>query len=173
MSETSAVRREQGLGGCLTALTIAALSLAPSVAHVLEAGPRLTVWSPALWRETTVFNGQYELFALIGRPLDVGAVVACALLAYATRADRPKFGLAVTASVLFILALAVWLAWVAPVNSVLASWTPGPIPDGFDGIRWRWESGHMVIAALKLLGFMALSLSVALRGQIRPPNTLN
>ncbi|RVD46830.1 DUF1772 domain-containing protein, partial [Mesorhizobium sp. M8A.F.Ca.ET.023.02.2.1] len=51
--------------------TIAALSLGPSFAHVLESVPRLIRWSPALWREATVFNGQFLLFAIIGAPLDV------------------------------------------------------------------------------------------------------
>ena len=38
----------------MIAAVIAALSLGPSFAHVLEAGPRLSVWPPQLWRETTV-----------------------------------------------------------------------------------------------------------------------
>jgi hypothetical protein len=41
------------------AVTIAALSLGPSSAHVLESIPRLKQWSPELWRETTVFNAQF------------------------------------------------------------------------------------------------------------------
>ena len=46
------------LWAVLTA-TIAALSLGPSFAHVLESLPRLSQWSPELWRETTVFNSQF------------------------------------------------------------------------------------------------------------------
>ena len=55
----------------LFVLTLAALSLGPSFAHVLEAPPRLTIWSPELWREATVFNGQFQLFATIGGPLRI------------------------------------------------------------------------------------------------------
>ncbi|TGU67784.1 DUF1772 domain-containing protein, partial [Mesorhizobium sp. M00.F.Ca.ET.186.01.1.1] len=43
-------------------ITIAALSLGPSFAHALESLSRLTRWSPALWREATVFNAQFQLF---------------------------------------------------------------------------------------------------------------
>jgi hypothetical protein len=147
------------------ALTVAALSLGPSFAHALESWPRLAIWSPDLWREATVFNAQYALFQYVGGPLDVAAVVLSAILAYLFRADQPKFGLAVTATVLFV-----WAVWVAPVNAILATWpqaaTPGPVPENFDDIRTRWESGHIVIAALKLLGFMALSLAVVMRGVI-------
>lgn len=158
-------RTRTTLGWSLAALTVAALSLGPSFAHVLEAGPRLTVWPPELWRDATVFNAQYVLFAYVGAPVDVAAILVPALLAYRLRADRPKFGLAVTATVLFGLAVTVWASWVAPANAVLATWTPGPLPEDFDEVQARWESGHLVVAALKLLGFMALSLAVALRGR--------
>jgi hypothetical protein len=51
------------------AVTIAALSLGPSFAHVLESIPRLKQWSPELWRETTVFNAQSWLLRYDRLPL--------------------------------------------------------------------------------------------------------
>jgi hypothetical protein len=144
----------------LLVLTLAALSLGPSFAHVLEAPPRLTVWSPELWREATVFNGQFQLFATIGGPLDVAAILATALLAYVLRRERSGFRLALAGCLLFASSLAVWFAWVAPANTVLATWTPGPIPDDFEAVRTRWETGHMAVAGLKLLGFMAMALAI-------------
>jgi hypothetical protein len=81
------------------AILLAALSLAPSYAHVLEAPPRLMQWSPALWREATVFNGQFRLFALVGGPVDVAAILACGALA-ATLRQRGAAG---------ALALVFWL----------------------------------------------------------------
>ncbi|MGO4572822.1 hypothetical protein [Microvirga sp. 2TAF3] len=74
------------------ALVISALSLGPSFAHALEALPRLTVWSPELWREATVFNGQFQLFGILGGPLDGGAILVAGILAYWVRKDRPDFG---------------------------------------------------------------------------------
>jgi hypothetical protein len=150
------------LGWSLIVLTVAALSLGPSFAHALEAWPRVFVWPPELWRETTVFNGQFILFLYVGAPLDLAAVGLPALFAYIVRDDRRSVGFAVTAAVLYALALIVWASWVAPANQVLASWTPGPVPTDFVEIRDRWESGHIVVAVVKLLGFMALSLAVAL-----------
>jgi hypothetical protein len=152
----------------LIALTVAALSLAPSFAHALEAWPRVFVWPPELWRETTVFNAQFALFLYIGAPLDLAAIGLPALFAFVVRDDRRRLGFAVVASVLYALALIVWAGWVAPANDVLAGWTPGPIPADFDRVRHRWESGHIVVAAVKLLGFMALSLSVAIRDRAAP-----
>jgi hypothetical protein len=56
-------------------------------------------------------------------------------------------------------------ARVAPANAVLATWQPGPIPPDFAAIRDRWETGHMAVAALKLLGFMATALAVVASGR--------
>jgi hypothetical protein len=144
----------------LVVLTLAALSLGPSFAHVLEAAPRLTVWPPELWREATVFHGQFRLFATIGGPLDVGTILGTALLAYALRHERPSFRLALAGGLLFVLGLGVWFAWVAPANGILSTWVPGPVPENFHAVRNRWETGHMAVACLKLLGFMATVLAV-------------
>jgi hypothetical protein len=145
----------------LAALTVAALSLGPSFAHVLEAPPRLTVWPPELWREATVFNGQFQLFAVVGAPLDLGVIPVIGVLAYLLRRERGRFRPALAGAVLFGLALAAWFALVASANGILATWRPGPIPEDFHAVRNRWETGHMVVAALKLLGFMATALAVA------------
>jgi hypothetical protein len=146
----------------LAALTVTALSLGPSFAHVLEALPRLTVWSPELWREATVFNGQFSLFAVVGAPLDIGAILVTAVLARLTRGDRPAFRCALAGAVLFAASLSVWFAWVAPANAVLATWSPGPIPEDFQAVRNRWETGHMAVAGVKLAGFVATALAVIL-----------
>lgn len=148
------------LWSLLTA-TIAALSLGPSFAHVLEAAPRLNTWSPELWRETTVFNGQFQLFAVVGAPLDIVAIFCPAMLAYLLWSDRLASIYAVAAALLFAAALAAWALRVAPANAVLATWQPGqPIVADFEAIRWRWETGHMIVAAVKLAGFLSLMLAI-------------
>lgn len=140
----------------LTAL-VAALSLGPSFAHVLESVPRMTVWSPELWREATVFNGQFQLFATVGAPLDISAILLPAVLAFLSRGQRRATWLAIATMALFALALALWATIVAPANAALATWTPGPIPEDFEAIRDRWEYGHMCVAAAKALGVAVLA----------------
>lgn len=139
---------------------VAALSLGPSFAHVLEAAPRLSVWSRELWRETTVFNAQFWLFAAVGAPLDLAAIALPAILAVMLRKERPAFRFALATAVLYALALVAWFTLVAPANAILATWQPGPIAEDFDGVRLRWEIGHMIVAAIKLLGFASLVLAV-------------
>jgi cytochrome bd-type quinol oxidase subunit 1 len=141
----------------LLSAAIAALSLGPSFAHVLEAAPRLTVWSPELWREATVFNAQFEYFAIVGAPLDVGVIIVLAILAWLLRRQRRPFRLALAATLLYAAALATWFLWVAPANAVLATWTQGPVPADFSAIRDRWETGHLAVAAWKLAGLIALT----------------
>jgi hypothetical protein len=146
-------------GFLLVALVVAALSLGPSFAHVLEAPPRLSTWSPELWREATVFNGQFTLFATVGAPMDVAAILLTGVFAWLIRRERPAGRFAAACAVLFAAALATWAVMVAPANAVLATWRPGPIPADFTAIRDRWEGGHMAVAALKLAGFILLALA--------------
>ncbi|MGB3391238.1 MAG: DUF1772 domain-containing protein [Pseudaminobacter sp.] len=142
----------------LTAI-VAVLSLGPSFAHVLEAAPRLS-WPPDLWRETTVFNAQFWLFAAVGAPFDLAAIALPAGLAWLLRRDRTAFRFAFAAAALYALALAAWLTLVAPANAELATWQPGPIAENFDAVRLRWETGHIVVAGIKLIGFIALVVAM-------------
>jgi hypothetical protein len=151
----------------LTAL-VAALSLGPSFAHVLEAQPRLSVWSPQLWRETTVFNAQFQYFLTVGAPLDILAIVFPAVLLFLLRHEGTTALVVGGGAAFYALALILWFLLVAPANAVLATWTPGPIPAEFDAIRWRWETGHMAAASAKLIGFAFVALSLLLIGRNLP-----
>ena len=140
-------------------LALAALSLGPSFAHVLEAPPRLHDWPAQLWIDATVRHGQFVLFRDIGAPLDIGAILAATVLVLLLR-NKSGFGWTLAGTVLLILALAAWSMIVSPANDVLAGWRPGPVPADFTTIRDRWETGHMIVASLKVLGFVALAAGV-------------
>jgi hypothetical protein len=148
-------------------LVLGALSLAPSYAHVLEALPRLARWSPELWREATVFNGQFVVFAWAGAPVELGAILAVAFAAWRLRGRRTALWPVLMAAVLYAAGLALWFGIVAPANAVLASWTPGPVPADFDAVRNRWEGGHIAIAAVKLVAFVLLALGTVRGGASR------
>jgi hypothetical protein len=135
-----------------------ALSLGPSFAHLLEAPPRLNVWAPVLWREATVFNGQFEYFAVVGAPLEIATLILGAILTFVLRRERPAFWLALAATLLYAVSLATWFSVVEPMNAILAQWQPGPIPENFEAVRNQWETGHIVISAIKTAG---LSCAIA------------
>jgi hypothetical protein len=134
------------------AILVMALSLGPSFAHLLEAPPRLTAWPPELWREATVFHGQFAYFAIVGAPLDVGAIALGAIMTVVVRRRRPAFRLAMAGTILFAVSLATWISVVATANAILAQWVPGPIPDDFAAVRHQWEAGHIAISAVKNAG---------------------
>lgn len=146
------------------AVLVMALSLGPSFAHLLEAPPRLTRWPPELWRDATVFHGQFAWFAIIGAPLDVGAIVLGATMAFVLRRRRPAFWWAMAATILYAASLVTWISVVAPMNAILAQWDPGPIPETFAAVRDQWEAGHIAITAIKIAGLscaIAAGLSLA------------
>jgi hypothetical protein len=81
--------------------------------------------------------------------------------------ERRAFRYAVVAAVLYALSLAAWFALVAPANSVLSTWTSGPVAGNFDAIRLRWETGHMAVASIKLIGFIAVVCTLLSIGRSR------
>jgi hypothetical protein len=155
--------------GRVLLLTGAALSLGMSFAHLLQMPPRL-LWPPELWMATTNFGGQFILFGTVGAAIDLATLGGLAAFAIASRRN-PRVRPATVAALAFGLALALWLAVVAPANAVMAGWQPGLVPDAFAAVRLRWEAGHAAIAIVKLAGFVALAIAVAIRQRERaaPP----
>jgi hypothetical protein len=142
------------------ALMLAALTLALGFCHLMQLPSRLG-WDQYLWVGSTVQGGLYAAFGTIGAIIFVGTVIALALLAYFLREHgRPGFGLALSAALLFLLALVLWWALVYPVNVELAKWVDGPVPADWTSYRDRWEWGHAIIAFTELAGFAALIGSV-------------
>lgn len=146
-------------GTRLAALILAALSLGPSFAHLLERPPRMA-WQPELWMATTVFGDQYAWFGRVGAVLDPATLLVLLLLAWLTRRRRPAFVAAAASFLLFGAALACWALVVQPMNVAMAGWTAGAIPAGFEAVRARWEDGHVIVAALKLTGLVALAFAI-------------
>jgi hypothetical protein len=128
------------------ALVLAALDLA------------LARWPIELWRETTVFNGQFAVLGVIGGPLELATIAATAWFAWTLR-GQGGFRIAAAACAAFLAALVAWLMLVAPANAILATWTPGPVPPGAEEVRLTWETGHITAAAIKLAGFVMLALA--------------
>lgn len=143
----------------LLTLLLAALSMALSFCHVMEMPVRLS-WEPALWMQTTNFAGLYFLFGRIGAVIDVTAILTSAMLVFLVRHRRPSLQLTSVGAVLMAVGLAVWLGFVAPMNAIMATWNPGPIPDNFIAVRDQWEHAHATIAGIKVAGLIALFLSV-------------
>lgn len=139
---------------------LAALTLGLSFCHLMQLPSRLA-WDQYLWVGSTVQGGLYAMFGSVGAVIFVATVIALGLLAYFVREHgRPGFALAVSAALLFALALVLWWVLVYPVNVELAKWVNGPVPADWTEYRARWEWGQAIIAGVEFAGFAALIWSV-------------
>jgi len=142
------------------AVMLAALTLGMGFCHVMQLPARMA-WDQYLWVGSTVQGGLYAMFGTIGAVTDIATVIALGILAYFVREHgRPGFRLALSAALLFALALLLWWVLVYPVNVELAKWVNGPVPADWTDYRSRWEWGHAIISLLELIGFAALVASV-------------
>jgi hypothetical protein len=145
--------------GCyLTTLLITALSLGASLSHVLQIRGK-TPWPAAFWR--TAMETLYMDYAVIGGVTELGAIAAAWWLTFVTRRARSAFRWSLSgASLLTIAFLGLWLGFIAPINAVFATWSPGSMPSDWMVLRNRWETWHAVIAAMKAFAFCSLVMAV-------------
>jgi hypothetical protein len=142
------------------AVTLAALALTMTSAHVLEMPQKMT-YGPELY--TAVNTTMYKYFAIVGGSYQIGAIAAAGLLVFLTRKHRPAFGWTLTGALFLLLSFASWLLIVAPVNNEIADaleGAPETVPALWMEMRARWEYGHAAGFVLQLLGFAALVVSL-------------
>jgi hypothetical protein len=142
-------------------ILLASLSLGMSCCHVLEMPARRS-WDADLWVATTVHGGLYRMFgpAGVGPWIDGGAILAAAALVFLVRKRLPAFWPTLAGAACLAAAQGTWWALVFPANLELADWLSGPVPLDWAQWRDRWEFGHAAVAAIKLIGFAGLVLSV-------------
>jgi hypothetical protein len=137
-------------------LLLVTLTLGLVFAHVMEIPGKLRL-DGQTW--LTVQQNLYVGFGVIGSIIEVGAVVLCWVMAFASR-RRPAFYWTVGAAVAVSAGLAVWFALVSPMNTVLSAWTPETLPEGWRAVRDQWELGHAIHCVLFAMGFSALVIAL-------------
>jgi hypothetical protein len=141
----------------LVTLLLTALVMGTSFCHVLEMPVKMQADGQL---GTTLQHTLYRYFAILGGTVEVGAILAAALLSYRVRGRSRAFRLSVVGAVGLAASFAVWLGFVNPVNRQTAAWTVDSIPGNWAAWRAQWEYGHAVRFALHLIAFSALTLSV-------------
>ena len=140
-------------------LLLAALGLTLGAAHLLEM-PQKMKYEGELYADVT--STLYLLFGVVGGAVQVGAVVAAAVLAFVLLRN-PSFRLTLLGTLGLVLSLVLWGPIVAPVN---AEWGrviesgPASVPAAYARLRPRWEYGHVAAFAAWFAGFCLLLLSV-------------
>src|SRR4030095_8354778 len=141
-------------------LSLTSLLMGTSFAHTLEMPAKMNV-DGQLWR--TFQHTLYPYFAYVGAPVEIGAIIATAVLPYLVRAHRPAFYLALAGTICLALAFfVVWLGFTNPVNAETAKWTADTIPADWADWRRQWGYSHLARFALHLIGCGAVGMSLVL-----------
>ena len=144
---------------CFVTIILTALSAGLSFAHLLELPPRVFYFDAKLWVATTT-KGLYALFGTVGAVTEIGSILTAIVLAFFTRGRGAAFYLTLAGAILLALAFVSWLAFVAPVNAVLATWTTDSFPADWTRYRDQWEYTHAANAVIKLVALSSLVLSL-------------
>jgi hypothetical protein len=150
----------------IAALTLTALGLAPGAAHLMELPVKLG-YPPELYAEVT--STLYAWFGRVGGTVQVAAAVTVAGLAFLVRREPQARTIAASAAAL-VVSLLLWGLLVGPVN---AAWdaaavaTPEARAAVYDGLRLRWEFGHVAAFIAWLAGWLGLAEGIT-RSSRRP-----
>lgn len=148
----------------LAALTLSALTLGLSFAHVLEMPAKLA-YAPAVY--VALQNSLYVSFGppRVGTFVEPGAILATGLLAYLVRRRRPAFWLTVGAEICLLLAFpVVFFLFTDPANAVFQG--AASVPPDFERYRIQWEYSHAARFVLQLAAFVLLARSVLHRPRV-------
>jgi uncharacterized membrane protein len=140
-------------------IMLTALSTGMSFCHLLELPPRVFYFDAQLWITVTT-KGLYYLFGTVGAVIEVGSVLTALVLTFLVRGRGSAFYLTLGGAISVVLALALWIAFVAPVNAELAKWTPTAFPENWAHYRNQWEYTHAINAIIKIIGLSLLVCSI-------------
>jgi magnesium-transporting ATPase (P-type) len=139
-------------------LLLVVLILGLSWCHVMEIAGKLR-FDAAQW--LTVQHNLYIAFGWpVGAAIEIAAILSTWWLFALVRRRRPAAGLTLTAALSMTLGLAVWFWLVAPMNAIIAGWTPQTVSPDWLAVRDQWETGHAIHALLFGLGFGALTAAL-------------
>jgi hypothetical protein len=143
------------------AITLVALTMGTSFAHVLELPAKLHYTGELYLRLQT------SLYAYWGPPsitgfIEPAAVLSVLFLAVVCRRRPVSLRLTVGAAICLLLAFPVVFFWrVAPANATFfhAAHT-GILPSDWNAWRMRWETGHTIRFVLHLIALVLLAVSL-------------
>ena len=143
-------------------LLLVALTLGMTFSHTLEyPGKRNLDGTDWL----LVQHNVYIAFGVIGAVIEVTAIATTWVVLWQLNGWKLSRVLTLAAALCGSAALAVWFAYVDPVNAALKAWTPETLPSDWTSYRDRWEAGHAASAILFALAFSALVAALLSEGE--------
>jgi hypothetical protein len=142
-------------------LLLVALLMGMTFCHVLEL-PAKMQYPATLY--LTLHRTLYVAFGPpnVGAFIEVGAIVAAAVLVFLVRHHRPACWLTLLGAVSLIAGLGVFFAYVEPANVALKRMALDAPPPDWTQWRNQWEYGHAAHFVWHVIGFSVLLLSVVL-----------
>jgi hypothetical protein len=137
----------------IAALTLTALIIIPSGAHLFELPAKIDLDRDAYF----IVQGIYMGWAAFFLPI-IGAIAAnCVLFAALRRRKPTKAWWALLSAGLIVGSLAVFFAFIFPGNQATENWTVQP--ENWDALRHSWEYGHAANAVLVFAAFIASAIA--------------
>lgn len=136
------------------AFLFVALVLGAGLAHLFAMPSKMALSSSAYLTVQQVYSGWGLVTIAV-----VGAVVSLGVLAWQLRRRRPRALVLTLAALAAVIAdeVVVW-SYAHAAERVTGNWTL--LPDNWSTLRAQWEYAHAAGAALDLVAFAALALSV-------------
>ena len=131
------------------AMVFVALSLGPSLAHLLELPNKIALSRDDYFTVQTIYQG----WALLGVLVFV-SLLATLTLTISLRGDRTPMVLAGLAFLCVVGTQVVFWVFTFPANQATSNWTE--IPENWEQLRVQWEYSHAVAALLNLIAMVSL-----------------
>ncbi|SER64357.1 hypothetical protein SAMN05421690_104723 [Nitrosomonas sp. Nm51] len=141
----------------LLALTLTAIILVPSGAHLFELPGKTGLDREAYFIVQGIYNG-WALFAI---PIFAAILANAALFAAQRHRNCKSAFWALTSSILIMISLAVFFTYVFPANEATVNWTIKP--ENWEALRENWEYGHAANAVIVFFAFIASALAAVCR----------
>ena len=135
------------------ALLLAALALAPAMAHLLELPNKIDLPREDYLTVQQVYRG----WALLGVVV-VGALLSSLVLAIMVRTRRGVFALTLFAFLCIVGTQIMFWTFTFPANQATDNWAL--LPANWQQLRTQLEYSHAASAVLNLIALIALILSV-------------
>lgn len=135
------------------ALMLAALALAPAMAHLLELPNKIGLSEADYFTVQQIYRG----WALLGIVV-YSALLSTLALALGLRRDGAARTWALVAFLCIAGTQGIFWTWTYPANQATQNWTQ--VPADWPRLRSEWEYSHAASAGLNLLAVAALILSL-------------
>jgi 2-polyprenyl-6-methoxyphenol hydroxylase-like FAD-dependent oxidoreductase len=136
-------------------LVLVALLLGTTFAHAALELPQRMRAEGVQW--LTLQRSIYTFFAYARGPIEGAALLASSLWVVKMLRQRRSYAIAAAAAACLLLAFAVWVALIQPVNAEIATLGAGVMPFRWAALRSQWGCSHSIRFVLHCCGFVLLA----------------